>query len=110
MNPGYPGGFEILAACRPDGIILQHAPARREYDGFPGYPLDPVEDQIHVIEFLSKKPVLAVTINHEGIPCDNIGSECKKLEKKLNIPVIDPIVEGVERILPILVDLNDENR
>ena len=35
MNPAYPGGFEILAACRPDGIIMQHAPARVEYDGFP---------------------------------------------------------------------------
>jgi uncharacterized NAD-dependent epimerase/dehydratase family protein len=25
MNPAYPGGFEILAAARPDVIVLQHA-------------------------------------------------------------------------------------
>ena len=36
MNPAYPGGFEILAAGRPDIIVLQHAPARLDYDGFPG--------------------------------------------------------------------------
>ncbi len=36
LNPAYPGGYEILAAARPDLIILQHAPARKEYDGFPG--------------------------------------------------------------------------
>ena len=26
MNPAYPGGFEILAAGRPDAVVLQHAP------------------------------------------------------------------------------------
>ncbi len=41
MNPAYPGGFEILAAGRPDVVVLQHAPAREEYDGFPGYPIAP---------------------------------------------------------------------
>ncbi len=57
MNPGYPGGFEILAAGRPDGIVLQHAPGRKEYDGFPGYPIHPLDQQIHAIEFLSGRPV-----------------------------------------------------
>ena len=42
MNPAYPGGFEILAAGRPDYVIVQHAPNRLEYDGFPGYPLHPI--------------------------------------------------------------------
>lgn len=32
MNPAYPGGFEILAAGRPDVVILQHAPRRKEYE------------------------------------------------------------------------------
>ena len=46
MNPAYPGGFEILAAGRPDYVILQHAPKRKEYDGFPGYPIQPFPQQI----------------------------------------------------------------
>ena len=33
MNPAYPGGFELLAAGRPDVVVLQHAPGRRDYDG-----------------------------------------------------------------------------
>jgi uncharacterized NAD-dependent epimerase/dehydratase family protein len=36
MNPAYPGGFELLAAGRPEVVVMQHAPARKEYDGFPG--------------------------------------------------------------------------
>ena len=65
MNPAYPGGFEILAAGRPDIIILQHAPAHREYDGFPGYCIQPLALQIEAIELLSRKPVVAVTIMHK---------------------------------------------
>ena len=42
LHPAYPGGFEILAAARPDAIVLQHAPARVEYDGFPGQALHPL--------------------------------------------------------------------
>ena len=49
MNPAYPGGFEILAAGRPDYVVLQHAPKRVEYDGFPGYPLHPLPEQIRAI-------------------------------------------------------------
>ncbi len=109
MNPGYPGGFEILAACRPHGIILQHSPSRKEYDGFPGYPLDRIEDQIHAIEFLSKKPVVAITINHEGIRRDKIAEECQALENKLGIPVVDPLVDGAERIIPVIEELKNEN-
>ena len=59
LHPAYPGGFEILAAARPDGIILQHAPARTEYDGFPGHPLHPLGLQIQALELISGRPVLA---------------------------------------------------
>ena len=30
-HPAAPGGFEILAAARPRGVILQHAPSRKTY-------------------------------------------------------------------------------
>ena len=58
-RPSYPGGYEILAAARPDVVILQHAPARKEYDGFPGFPIHPLNDQIRAIELISGKPVVA---------------------------------------------------
>jgi uncharacterized NAD-dependent epimerase/dehydratase family protein len=73
MNPAYPGGFEILAAGRPDAIILQHAPNRKEYDGFPGYPIHALDRQIQAIELLSGKPVVAVTINHENIEKEKVS-------------------------------------
>ncbi|MBI9107790.1 MAG: DUF1611 domain-containing protein [Spirochaetales bacterium] len=105
MNPAYPGGFEIIAAGRPHGIIMQHAPNRKEYDGFPGYPLDSLEDQIHIAEFISKKQVIAVTINHEGIPMDMLDDVCSEIASRLNLPVVDPLIHGVESLLPIITKL-----
>jgi uncharacterized NAD-dependent epimerase/dehydratase family protein len=99
MNPGYPGGFEILAACRPHGIIMQHAPARKEYDGFPGYPLDSLEDQIFLAEFLSKNKVVGVAINHEGLERSEIDGICSTLEETLSLPVCDPLIHGMEKMV-----------
>ena len=78
MNPAYPGGFEILAAGRPDFVILQHAPTRLEYDGFPGYKLHPLHEQINAIKVISGKEVIAVTLNHEGLKPEEIEPTCKK--------------------------------
>lgn len=105
MNPGYPGGFEILAAGRPHGIIMQHAPGRKEYDGFPGYAMDSINDQIHIAEFLSKKPVIAVTLNHEGLKRSEIDQACRDLEKECGRPVVDPLIHGMDSLIPIIKGL-----
>ena len=102
MNPAYPGGFEILAAGRPDVVVLQHAPARKTYDGFPGYPLHPLEKQIHVIELLSEKPVIAITINHEDVIMEKIPKVCEEIEKTTGLPAIDVLVSGASRVVAAL--------
>ncbi|MGD9226715.1 MAG: DUF1611 domain-containing protein [Desulfobacterales bacterium] len=102
MNPAYPGGFEILAAGRPDIIILQHAPARLEYDGFPGYPIQPLTKQIQAIELLSAKPVVAITINHEGLSTDRLPSMCDTIQKKIGLPVFDVLRDGAGAIVKML--------
>ena len=91
MNPAYPGGFELLAAGRPDVIILQHAPARMEYDGFPGYPLHPLKKQIQAVELISEKPVVMITVNHENLDDNQLKEECSKIENEFGLPAIDPL-------------------
>jgi len=103
MNPAYPGGFEILAAARPDIIIFQHVPARLEYDGFPGYPLHPLKKQIEVIEQLSDKPVVAVTISHEGLKEKNVPKACKKITETTGLPTFDLLSNGANDLVKILM-------
>ncbi len=102
MNPAYPGGFEILAAGRPDVVILQHAPGRKEYDGFPGYPLHPIEKQIEAIELLSGKPVIAITINHENLDESEVPLACEEITDLTGLPACDVLRNGAGEIINAL--------
>jgi len=99
LNPAYPGGFEILAATRPDVIILQHAPARTEYDGFPGYRLHPLEKQIAAVELISEKKVVAVTVNHEGLDASGVTAACEDITKTTGLPAFDLLDYGAEGLV-----------
>lgn len=103
MNPAYPGGFEILAAGRPDQVILQHAPTRKEYDGFPGYPLHPLKEQINAIQTISGKPVTAITLNHEGLRPDEIDAACKAVTEETGLPCFDVLANGAAPLIEILL-------
>lgn len=102
MNPAYPGGSEILAAGRPDVVVLQHAPARREYDGFPGHPLHPLERQIAALETLSGRPVVAVTVNHEDLEPAQIAAACTQIEAEVGRPAFDVLRDGGEGLVEVL--------
>jgi uncharacterized NAD-dependent epimerase/dehydratase family protein len=102
MNPAYPGGFEILAAARPDVVVLQHAPGRKDYDGFPGYPIHPLEKQIQAIELLSGKPVVAITINHENLEERQIQEVCADITRLTGLPACDALVKGVGPVVASL--------
>lgn len=110
MNPAYPGGFEILAAGRPDIVILQHAPARKEYDGFPGYRIQPLAQQIEAIELLSAKPVVAVTINHEALAGDQIPLMCSAIEQAVGLPAFDVLRDGPDGLVNLLVRYLKNNK
>lgn len=103
MNPAYPGGLEILAACRPKVVVLQHAPTRVEYDGFPGYPIQPIEQQIQALELVGGRKVIAITVNHEGL-ADRaaIDAACAELHARTGLPVCDPLVHGADALLQAL--------
>jgi len=98
-NPAYPGGFEILAGARPDAVVLQHAPARRHYDGFPGFPLAGVEKEMAIIDLLCGKPVVAIALNHEGLKPEEVRRHASAYRDRHGIPACDPLVEGVGPIL-----------
>jgi len=102
MNPAYPGGFEILAAGRPDYVILQHAPKRKEYDGFPGYRLHSLPEQIKALEVISGKKVIAITVNHENMTKEEIEPACKEITNETGIPAFDVLAFGAEELVTLL--------
>ena len=103
MNPAYPGGFEILAAARPDAVVLQHAPARHDYDGFPGYPLHPLDRQIQAIELVSGRPVKAVAVNHESLALEDIPGVCDQITRQTGLPAFDVLADGAGALADVLI-------
>ncbi len=106
VHPAYPGSFEIIAAGRPDYIILQDAPGRKFLDGFENYPMPDVKRVITILELLSGKKVIAITINTEKMSKDDIVRVKRDYERKYGIPVFEPLneisklaelVESIER-------------
>lgn len=105
LNPAYPGGYELLAAGRPNFVILQHAPMRKEYDGFPGYRIQPLTHQVLAIEVISGKKVCAITLNHEGIPKSEIPDACRKIKVETGIPAFDVLEFGADDLVKLIQPL-----
>lgn len=105
MNPAYPGGFELLAAGRPDAVVLQHAPGRRDYDGFPGYPIQPIERQIQAVEVISDKPVVALAVNHDNLSPEKLAEACGDLTQRTGLAAVDVLLDGADKLMEILVPL-----
>ena len=103
LNPAYPGGFELIAAGRPDFIVLQHAPKRKDYDGFPGYPIHELRRQIDAVEIISGKDVIAVTVNHEGIAKEEISKECLRITDETGLPAFDPLEHGAGGLMELIL-------
>ena len=86
-------------------VTLQHAPARLEYDGFPGYKLHPLPVQIKIVELLSEKKVVAINVNHEGLLKEDIPSVCAAISKENNRPALDVLQDGGTALADLILTL-----
>lgn len=110
MNPAYPGGFELLAAGRPHGVILQHAPGRLDYDGFPGYRIQPLPTQIQAVELIGGVPVVGIAVNHEEIDPADVPGVCARIAEETSLPTMSPLLDGVEALTDVVVQIDARRR
>ncbi|MEZ4934215.1 MAG: DUF1611 domain-containing protein [Saprospiraceae bacterium] len=83
MNPLTPVVLK-LSAGRPNIVVMQHAPARKEYDG-PLVCYAPVArpDQSGGIP---RKTCQAITVNHEDIPTGKVKAACDAITEEVGLP------------------------
>lgn len=97
-HPAYPGGFELIAAGRPKGIIVQHAPARKTLDGFPQFKMADLAREIELLESYSQQPVIGITLNHEDMTREQVEETVRKYEARFHVPTCDPLWHGAGKI------------
>lgn len=102
LHPAYPGSFEIIGACRPDAIILQHAPKRLYFDGFTDQKIPDLDRYIHILELLSNKKVIAISLNRENMSDEEVRYEIETLQARFGIPVFDPLNTPPTSIVQIM--------
>jgi len=106
-NPSGPCGIELLISGNAKHVVLLFAPKRKYFDNDEHWGAIPsVASEIEIIETLGSK-VIAVAVNTEDCTTEEAFSYQKEYEQKLNIPVLLPIQEGVDKLIPILKALKN---
>ena len=107
MHPAYPGGFEIIAAARPEAIVLQHAPKRLYYDGFEKYPIPDLRKFMEIIELLSGHPIVGISINTEKMQEFEVPYYIQEYEEKYRVPVDSPLYTGVKKLAKAIIEMKE---
>jgi len=104
-NPSGPCGIELLISGNAKQVVLLFAPKRKYFDNDAHWGAIPtVESEIEIIEKLGSK-VIAVAVNTEDCTNEEAFAYQKEYEQKLNMPVLLPIQQGVDHLIPILKGL-----
>jgi uncharacterized NAD-dependent epimerase/dehydratase family protein len=102
-HPAYLSSTFILRGSRPNGVILQHAPARRKLGDFADVPTPNPATEINLIQTFADTTVIGLTINHENMSDAEITAAITLYELELGIPATDALTRPVERLVEMVV-------
>jgi uncharacterized NAD-dependent epimerase/dehydratase family protein len=101
-NPSGPCGLELLISGQAKKVILVFAPKRKYFDNEEHWGEIPsVESEIEIIEKLGSK-VIALAINTELCTDEEAYELQAEFEKSTGLPVLLPMQEGVDKVIPFL--------
>lgn len=104
-NPSGPCGLELLISGQAKNVVLVHAPKRRYFDMEPHWgEIPPVESEIDIMAKFGSR-VIALALNTEECSDAEALDYQQYYAKKLGIPVLLPIQQGVGALLPVLQNL-----
>jgi uncharacterized NAD-dependent epimerase/dehydratase family protein len=86
----------------PDGIILQHPPARTFRCDFPDLAMPTVESEIKLIESISETKVMAIALSHEDLTDEEILKVIAAYEKRFQLPTTDVLSHGCRKLVQAL--------
>ena len=104
-NPSGPCGSELLISGNAKQVILVHAPKRKYYDDISEWgSIHSLVSEIGLIS-LYGSTVIAVAINTEHCSMEEAFAFQKEYEVSLQLPVLLPLQEGVEKLMPLIQSL-----
>jgi uncharacterized NAD-dependent epimerase/dehydratase family protein len=101
-HPAFMGSLGILKGSQPDGVILQHPPARKYRCDFPNLKMPTVESEIKLIEAISQAEVMAIALNHEDLSDKEVTDIMAIYEKKFQLATTDVLSHGCQKLVQAL--------
>jgi uncharacterized NAD-dependent epimerase/dehydratase family protein len=106
-NPSGPCGLEFIISGRARHVVLVHAPKRTFYDNDPHWGAIPsVSSEIEIMAKFGAT-VIALALNTEDCSDEEARQFQQQLSGTLNIPVLLPLQQGVDALLPVLQNLKN---
>lgn len=103
-HPAFMGSLAILKGSMPDGIILQHPPARKFRCDFPHLIMPDVESEIQLIEAISQSKVVGIALSHENLTDKEIQRTIEDYEDRFRLPTTDVLNYGCQKLIQALGD------
>ncbi|MBE7558114.1 DUF1611 domain-containing protein [bacterium] len=102
-NPSGPCGSEYILSGGARGVILQHAPGRKYFEALEElhFPIYPIESEVELLRAFGAR-TLAVTLNGQNLSPEELIDAQKRLADQLRLPVVRPLEEGVDSLLPVV--------
>lgn len=103
-HPAFMSSLGILKGSLPDGIILQHPPARKFRCDFPYLAMPTLESEIKLIKAISQSKVIAITLSHENLMDKEIPKIIRDYEERFRLPTTDVLNYGCQKLVQALSD------
>ncbi|MGF6823385.1 putative NAD-dependent epimerase/dehydratase family protein [Microbacterium sp. ZKA21] len=102
-HPAYLTSAHILRGSRPAGVIVQHAPGRRMLGDFPMVAMPTVASEVALIQAFAETRVIGITVNHENLTDEQLGTAIDEIELDLGIPATDPLTRPLDELVDMVV-------
>lgn len=102
-HPAFSSTSFILRGSCPNGVVLQHAPRRRERCDFEKMAMPTPASEINLIETFAATKIIGLTINHEKMNDTEVSSAITQYEQELGIPVTDALTRPPERLVEMVL-------
>jgi uncharacterized NAD-dependent epimerase/dehydratase family protein len=102
-HPAYLTSSFILRGSRPQGVILQHAPAREWLGDFGDIPMPTAASEINLIQTFADTTVIGLTINHEQMTDAEVTAAITLYEYELGIPATDALTRSPDRLVDMVL-------
>jgi uncharacterized NAD-dependent epimerase/dehydratase family protein len=102
-HPAFSSSSFILRGSCPDGVVLQHAPARSHRCDFERMQMPTPASEIKLLQTFADTKVIGLTINHENMSDNEVSAAITQYEQELDIPATDALSRSPECLVEMVL-------